>query len=212
MGELCVDRRSDLEHAAHVADLPVAPGRRRIGVVAVDAGLAAHLIGDGDSHHLPAVALLGAREDRVRIFAQEIPRLFLEAVELTIPAARKRKRAEQLDGGRLVLQCGAQVVDKGGGQGNCLRIVLMVMARLQGAILHHLVDDILGVVGADRLELGGKLLVGENGIVDGDAGHDARHRDPDQHNGDHDGERDREDKSPGETGTAWEPAGTLLRL
>ena len=50
VGELRLDHRGDLQHAAHVADLPVGLGRARDAVVAVDAGLRDHDVGDRDAH------------------------------------------------------------------------------------------------------------------------------------------------------------------
>ena len=93
-------------------ELPIPLRGLRIGVVAVDAGLAGHLVGNGDTHHGLAARRLGARIDRVGVDVQVVPGAALELVELAIAPVGKRIRAEQGDRGVAVAQRRTQVVNE----------------------------------------------------------------------------------------------------
>jgi hypothetical protein len=207
MGELIVDHRSDLEHAADVVDLPVGFGRSRIGIVTLDAGLPGHLVGDRDPHDLLAVARFAAREGLAGMGVEVAPRLLLESIELAVLAVGKGIRTVEADAGVAVLEGGAEIVNECRRQRDRAVARAVVVGGFERARLDHLVDDVLGVVGADGLELGRDLLVGENGVVDRHAGDDARHDEPDQRDRDQDGDRDRQNESPDQAAAVREPRG-----
>ena len=188
----------DLDHPPHVVELPIGLGRLRIGIVAVDAGLAGHLVRNGYAHDLSAVSTLRARERAVGICVEKGPRLRLKCVELAVLAIRKGKLAVEADRRVAVLERSGEVMEEGGRQRNGGVFGFVIVGGFERSALHDLVDDVVRVICTDDLEFGGGLLVGENGIVLRHAGNDARHDHPDQYDRQQDRERNRKNEPPRE--------------
>src|SRR5262249_337993 len=125
-----------------------------------------------------------------------VPGALLEVVELAVAPVREWKRTKQ--GKRVVVltQRGTEIVNEGGRQRYRVRIGLVVVRCLEGSAADDLVDHILGVVGADRLELRGRLAIRQDGVVDRHAGNDPGYRDPDQRDRQNDDDRNGKNKPP----------------
>jgi hypothetical protein len=204
-----VDDRVDLHHAAHVAELPVGLGRERVRVVASDAALPGHRIGDRDADGLLAVALLGAGKGRGRIGRQEVPGLLLERVEPAVFAVGERILAEQIDRRGLAGEQVAQVMDHRRRQRNGLGVGLVIERRRDHALLHQFVDDVVGVVGAHGLELGGRLQARADRLVDRAPGDGRRDDRPHQRDGGREGDRNGNDQPPAEGVPEAPPCGLM---